>query len=244
MKESIARSLQFVRRIAWVYKLSLSGVVLLGGSWLHFDDGVGTDSGAKAAALALCTGCVLVIDLLPNSDGPHGTLAALVTRVAGALLALGAGWHWISSETDGAQWLYMWPVFFFAAAVMVGLTYGLLGSMVTSRPRRAGREQFSSTILDALSEEYSRFRKALENEDTKHGELAGCIIAMETHLANLLLFLRSDAKSGLNQVELVDLLRYADIEFDDEPVGIAARSQHRRLRMIVRGAIGELSPDP
>ena len=138
----------------------------------------------------------------------------------------------------------MWPVFLFVAMVMIGLTNGLLVSVLTIQPRRAQREQFSPTIEDALSEEYERFREALANEDTRHGEIGGCIIAMETNLANLILFLRSDPKSGLNQEKLVHLLRYADLEFDGEPAGVAARSQHRRLRMMVRGALGESSPDP
>lgn len=244
MKESITRSLQFLHRIAWVYKFSLSVIMLGGGLWLHFDNSAGADSGAKAAALAFCTACILFIDLLPNSDGPTGVLATFVTRVTGALLALGAGWHWISSETDGAPWLYMWPVFFFVGIVMIGLTNGLLVSVLTAQPKRAKREQFASTIQGALSEEYERFNEALASEDTKHGEIAGCIIAMETNLANLLLFLRSDPKSGLNQERLGHLLRYPDLEFDGGPAGIAARSQHRRLRMMVRGALGESSPDP
>ena len=93
MKESITRSLQFLHRIAWIYKFSLSGIMLVGGSWLHFDDSVGTDSGAKAAALAFCTACILFIDLLPNSDGPkwsssyfrhprHWSTAGLRSRLA------------------------------------------------------------------------------------------------------------------------------------------------------------------
>ena len=244
MKHSITRSLQFFHRMAWVYKFSLSGIMLVGGLWLHFDGSVGANSSTKAAVFAFFTACILLIDLLPNSEGRTGLLATFITRGTGALLALGAGWHWISFETNGAPWPYMWPVFIFAGFVITGLTYGLQVALLTASPKRVHHEQFSSTIQDALAEEYQRLYRALQDGDTKHGEIAGCIVAMETNLANLILFLRSDPRSGLNQEELGRLLRYADLEHDGEPAGVAARSQHRRLRMIVRGALGESSPDP
>ena len=92
--------------------------------------GFEADPGAKAAALAVCAGCVLVIDLLPKIDGLYGDLAGIITRAASAILALGAGWNWLSKETDGAQLVYLWPVVLFILLIVTIFAYSIVGAFL------------------------------------------------------------------------------------------------------------------
>lgn len=66
------------------------------------------DPGVKAAALALCTACVLLLDWIPRA-GPYWWMGSLATRSVGALLAFAAGWHWLIDEVGETPWEYLWP---------------------------------------------------------------------------------------------------------------------------------------
>lgn len=100
--------------MAWVIKGFLSVLVLLMGYTIHqlgYDEGA---QGAAAASLAVCTGIVLFLDLLPNGSGLNGMIAVAVTRLVGTILAFGTGWNWLYSETNGAMWPYVLPLVIFA----------------------------------------------------------------------------------------------------------------------------------
>ncbi len=64
-------------------------------------------------------------------------------------------------------------------------------------------------------------------------------MALEVQLANLLMFLRYDPKSGLGRKDLARLLQYADTPTSDSPIADASRGHFRRVRAYVRSIMGE-----
>lgn len=227
-----------------IFKLQMSFFILAFGIWVHFYGPEGADFGVKAATLAVFTGFLLMLELLPTNDTLMGRIANYVNRVNGALFALGVGWNWITSETDGSPGSVVWPIIGVAGYYLAGLT---IGSAISSRlfPSRSIRTQeFSPEIATALFAEYERLIDALKDENTNHAEIAGFIASLEINLANLLLFLRNDPKSGLTPEKLDNLLRYADLDFGGESAGVSAFSHHHRLRLLIRGVLGETSPSP
>ena len=121
---------------------------------------------------------------------------------------------------------------------------GTIFSTLTFQPRQARRESFPPIVEDALAKEYQQLGEALADENTRDAEIAGCVLAAEVHISNLLLFLYSDPKSGFTRDNLDNLLGYADTDPSEAPTAIAATSLHRRLRLLVQGTLGETPRDP
>lgn len=227
-----------------IFKLQMSFFILAIGMWVHFYGPEGADFGVKAATLAVFTGFLLMLELLPTNDTLMGRIASYFNRVNGALFALGVGWNWISSETGGSPASVVWPIIGVAGYYLMGLTIGsaISSRLFVSRPIRT--QEFSPEIESALLAEYERLIDALEDENARRAEIGGFIASLEINLANLLLFLRNDPKSGLTQEKLDNLLRYADLDFGGKSAGVAVGSHHRRLRLLIRGALAETSPSP
>ena len=240
----IIQRLHFLSRAVWFYKFAVSCIVLVLASSLEYGANAVDESGVKAAFFALCAACILLVDLLPSAHGRYGIFATIITRASGALLAFGAGWYWISSETNEAPLSFILPYVLLLAIMVLPMMMGTIFSTLTFQPRQARRESFPPIVEDALAKEYQRLGEALADENTRDAEIAGCVLAAEVHISNLLVFLYSDPKSGFTRDNLDNLLRYADTDPSEAPTAIAATSLHRRLRLLVQGTLGETPRDP
>ncbi len=158
-------------------------------------------------------------------------------------MAFGAGWYWISSETNEAPLSFILPYVLLLAIMVLPMMMGTIFSTLTFQPRQARRESFPPIVEDALAKEYQRLKEALADENTRDAEIAACFLAAEVHISNLLVFLYSDPKSGFTRDNLDNLLRYADTDPSEAPTAIAAKSLHRRVRLLVHGTLGETPRD-
>lgn len=252
MKSKTVLLLGKFRTAAWYYKICLSGLIFVLGALFQFEAPLPyfnvpetTDPAIKAALLALFAACVLFLELMPTSENPRGVYASYINRAVGAILAFGAGWNWISSETDNQTWSYVLPLVMTLVYFVVGMTLGLLQELLKPEPKRTdGQKGISTAIQKALGEEHVRFRDGVADEQTRAATIGGYAMSLEINLANLLLLFRADPKYGLTQEKLDSLLQYADFEFGEGPAGDAARGHFRRIRMMIRGVQGETSPDP
>ena len=243
LRAYIDQRLQVLRRVAWFYKLLVSSLILMLASTLELGTNAVDDSGIKAAFFALCAACILLVDLLPGTGNRYSVFATLVTRVSGALLAFGAGWYWISSETGDAPLSFMSPYILMLALVAIPTFMGTLYSVLMYRPRQTQRESFPSVLEEALAKEYKRLSESLSNDDTRNDEITGYALALESHTAVLLALLFADPKNSLTRDSLNSILHYANTSPSEEPTSIAVVSLHRRLRMLVHGILGETPCD-
>ena len=225
-------------RIAWIYKLFLAGGLFGGGVYAHANDSLITDAGIRAALMGVCAAGVLFVDMLPNTGGPYGAIATGFVRLGGALLTVGAGWHWVASTTDGEPWRYLWPMLLVILLMAPGMVGGALMSVFVVQPRQTRPDQWHA-MLTALGGEAERFREAMSDDKTRPDEIAGIVLALEIQLANLFMFLRYDPKSGFGRKDLARLLRYADTPTSNSSIADASRGHFRRVRAYVRSVIDE-----
>ena len=231
MTKTFSGTLNLWQRFGWFYKIILSVNTLLIGVFVQINVLGSFDFGVKAALFALFAAAILIVDLLPTLDGPRAAIAHTSNRITGAILGIGAGWNWISSETYGLAWEHVWPLLAAIVYLAVTMTIPVFMGILIRRREVVSTPNLS---LDELVEEYKRLRDALADEDMRTDEISGCITAMELSLANILLFLNADTKSGLNEDRLNIFWVYADSEMGQSHGATAMQAHHRRLRMLVR----------
>ena len=122
-------------------------------SWLglpeDFDPPSGPLHGVKADLLAMCAGAMLFVSMIPIGSSRSSKLVDKIAQSLGGFLALGTGWYWLLSESDGDPRRYLIAYLPMAVLMTIAFTVNVLvGSASVSQEQREQSEpSWRLTIL-------------------------------------------------------------------------------------------------
>ena len=233
MKETMPQLISRWQAVSWYYKFYLSILTLTIGGFIQFVNVTDATPGLKAALLAILAGGILFIEFLPTRKSTKGRLADFSNRAVGGVLAIGVGWNWIVSETDGTAWIQIGPYLLVIVYAVLGLSIGFFIGLAIKRQE----PKFNiETSIDQLADEYKQLRDALEDDETRPDEIWGFMYATEITLTNVLLYLWADPNTELDPSKMKRFWVYADTETQEYPGANASKAHYRRLRKLVEGS--------